>query len=210
MEVALVVGGVLAPVDGSQLEEPEPVLGRVAAEAGAATLPHDLLCARRGSGFGLLWDVDDGRLGREGRLPHPLLGSGVRLGRRGGKAQECREPAFGSLGGEGHDLLAQLAEAVRAVSVLGRHVGLVSDRGLRLWDRFGAGLGTGRRADGVVRRSERVMGLGMEREAAVVEKESRKKQINKEGLCEALLVGSFILPPDAPPSLLVPRKVFTW
>ena len=174
MEVALVVGGVLAPVDGPQLEEPEPVLGRVAAEAGAAALPHGLLCVRSGSGFVLLWDIDDGRLGREGRLPHPLLGSGVRLGRRGGKAQECREPALGSLGGEGHDLLAQLAEAVRAVSVLGRHVGLVSDRGLRLWDRFVAGLWIGCRADGVVCRSERVMGPGMEGKQLLLKKKVEK------------------------------------
>ena len=108
VEVSLVVVLMLAPVDGSKLEEAE--LGRVAAEARGAAL-HGFV-----AGTILLRGLGEGLGGK--RLLGPLSAR-VRLGCLGGQRQEGRgRPALSGLWGELDNLGAQLAELL---GCWGRH-----------------------------------------------------------------------------------------
>lgn len=88
----------LAPVDGSQLQEPE--LGGVRAQARGAALLLVLLLGNGGEGLGC-----EG--GRRGLL---LLAAGVRLRGGGGEGQKGGGPAEGVHGAELLGLLRELAD----------------------------------------------------------------------------------------------------
>lgn len=104
VEVLLVVILMLAPMDGAELKEAEPVLGRIAAETRGAALQ----CV--GANAVLLWNLGES-LGRE-RLRY-FLGTGVGIRRARCQRQECRGPALGNPEGEIDSLLAQSAELLR-------------------------------------------------------------------------------------------------
>lgn len=114
MPVALVVAGMLTPVDGAELEEAETrgALGAVAADAGGPALRWfgvrvtlQLGCGNN-QGFELLLLVTLGDLG-------------VRGGRGGGQGEEARGHSPGSLGGE---VLGSLAELAELLGSRGRHL----------------------------------------------------------------------------------------